>query len=328
MHWSTATVEVKHRLDYWVGAICECFLEMEATSSQAMHFDCELSSTPLHRLRINRVQGSAQEVYRTRGSIARGSENFYYLLCKERTPCTIEQQGLHADRLLPGDLALIDSRTSYALHFPDTVDTWSVQLPIQWLEGWLPAPRRELGRRIDASHGWGAALSAYVRAFAVPNGALPQEVMADHLGAMLASALSAAPAPTPASRDLAARIDDCVASRCTEPALCAQDIAATLQVSVRTLHRALAAAQRSFAVRLMHHRMALARRMLESPAFDKVATGEVGWRVGFSDPSHFVRVCRRWLGCTPLELRARRGIVQASEISADTSSSGADRKGE
>jgi len=32
LRWSTDAVEARNRLDYWVGAICECFLEMEASS--------------------------------------------------------------------------------------------------------------------------------------------------------------------------------------------------------------------------------------------------------------------------------------------------------
>lgn len=301
--WSTDAVEAPQRLDYWVGAICECFLEMQASSPQPTRFQCELLSTPLHALRINRVQGSAQDVFRTRSAIARSRQNYYYLLCKEATPCNVVQHGAHADRLLPGDLALIDSRQGYELHFPQTVDTFSIQLPLEWLEAWLPDARCHLGRRIDGGQGWGLALSAYVRQLAVPVAAVPATLMADHLGSLLALTLDDGSARAPARCDLVAKIEDCLASRCAEPSLCAHDAALAVGCSVRTLHRALASAQRTFADRLMHHRMLRARRMLESPAFDRVTTGEVGRRVGLLDPSHFVRVCRRWFGCTPQQLR-------------------------
>jgi len=306
LRWSTDAVEARNRLDYWVGAICECFLEMEASSPNPGRFGCELLSAPLHRLRVNRVRGSAQDVFRTRAGIARSRENFYYLLCKESTPCNVVQQGAHADRLLPGDLALIDSRRCYELHFPETVDIFSIQLPTEWLETWLPDPRLHLGRRIDGALGWGLALSAYVRQLSTPIGALPPSLVADHLGSLLTLAFEHAGATKPASRDLAARIDEALCSRCTEHDLCANGIATMLGTSVRTVHRALASRQQTFAERLMHHRIQLARRMLESPAFDRVTTAEVGRRVGLLDPSHFVRVCRRVSGCTPQELRARR----------------------
>lgn len=304
--WSTDAVEAPDRLDYWVGAICECFLEMEASSPARGRFGCELLSAPLHSLRVNRVRGSAQDVFRTHAAIARSPQNFYYLLCKESTPCSVAQQGAHADRLLPGDLALIDSRQCYELHFPETVDTFSVQLPTQWLETWLPDPRSHLGRRIDGGLGWGLALGAYVRQLAAPIGALPAGLVADHLGSLLSLALDSDGAAQAVFRDLPTRIDEGLGSRCTEPDLCAGDIAAMLGISVRTLHRALASRQQTFAERLMQHRIQRARRMLESATFDRVTTAEIGRRVGLLDPSHFVRVCRRLLRCTPQELRARR----------------------
>jgi AraC-like DNA-binding protein len=300
-------VEARNRLDYWVGAICECFLEMEASSPTPSRFGCELLSAPLHSLRVNRVRGSAQDVFRTRAGISRSRENFYYLLCKESTPCNVVQQGAHADRLLPGDLALIDSRRCYELHFPETVDIFSIQLPTEWLETWLPDPRVHLGHRIDGGLGWGLALSAYVRQLSTPTGALPTSLVADHLGSLLSLALEREPTERPTCRDLPARIDEALGSRCTEPDLCAHDIVAMLGISVRTLHRALASRQQTFAERLMQHRMQRARRMLESPAFDRVTTAEIGRRVGLVDPSHFVRVCRRLSGFTPQELRLRRG---------------------
>jgi len=305
-HWSTEAVDARERLDYWVGAICECFLEMEASSPEPLRFHSELLSSSLHDLRVNHVLGSAQRVQRTRSAIARSRQNYYYLLCKEKTPCGVAQHDAHADRLLPGDLALIDSRQCYELIFPETVDIFSIQLPIAWLETWLPDPGNHLGRRIDGSGGWGRALAAYARQLMQPAGSLPASMVADHLGSLLTLALDDGRAHVPAPRDLAARIDECLASRCTEPALCAEDIATMLDVSVRTLHRSLAGTQQTFGERLMRQRMLRARRMLMSPAFDRVTTAEIGRRVGLLDPSHFVRVWRRAWGCTPQELRLRR----------------------
>src|SRR6185312_17499617 len=125
--WSTDAVDAQRRFDYWVGAICECFLEMEADTSAPAGFSAALTSTPLSELRVNRVSGSAQRVYRTHRAIAHGRQNFYYLICKETAPCCITQHDAGAARLLPGDLALIDSRRRYELHFPQAVDAVSLQ---------------------------------------------------------------------------------------------------------------------------------------------------------------------------------------------------------
>jgi AraC family transcriptional activator of tynA and feaB len=310
-HWSTATVPAQERLAYWADAVSQCFLGMEARASVREGFEAALSSQPLHTLRINHVVGSAQVAARTRRGIASGRDNYYYLLCKERSACAVQQLG-RTERLLPGDLALLDSREACEMHFPDGVDVWSLQLPIAWLDTWLPDARRQLARRVDGRNGLGLALSSFVRELgARPDwhaGLLPEPVLADQLGGLLALTLGAPQAPAP--RDLAARLDAVLAERCGEPGLNAADVAQALGLSVRTLHRALAGASQTFGTRLLHHRMQAAQRMLSSAAFDRLTLAEVGHRAGVSDASHFSRLCKKALGATPGELRARRAARQ------------------
>jgi transcriptional regulator GlxA family with amidase domain len=64
----------------------------------------------------------------------------------------------------------------------------------------------------------------------------------------------------PAARSLNERIQSCLAQRCTEPHLTAADIAASVQISVRTLHRNYAAANTTFGERLIEARMRTALR--------------------------------------------------------------------
>ena len=73
--WSTDLVEPERRLDYWIGAVCECFLEMDITSPVRSHFDCSVQRGQLDTIGINRVEGSAQHVYRRKASVARSASN-------------------------------------------------------------------------------------------------------------------------------------------------------------------------------------------------------------------------------------------------------------
>jgi AraC-like DNA-binding protein len=52
--------------------------------------------------------------------------------------------------------------------------------------------------------------------------------------------------------------------------------------------------------------MEAARRMLTERRLDHIGIAGIGLRVGFADPSHFIRLCRRYLGATPGVLRRRR----------------------
>ena len=56
--WTTDVVAPPARLDYWVGAICEAFLEMDCSSREAPLFGGELQSLPVETWSINRVRAS------------------------------------------------------------------------------------------------------------------------------------------------------------------------------------------------------------------------------------------------------------------------------
>jgi AraC-like DNA-binding protein len=306
--WSTDSALPAERLDFWIGAVCEGFLEMDITTRQPQAFAAELTSAPLGALQLNRVRGCTQDVYRTRRAVARSRENFFYLLCKTDSPWVAAQHGRQV-RLLPGDLVLVDSRHCYEFHFDMSCNAASLELPTAWVERWLPDPARHVARRIDGSSGFGAALSAFTiglqpeLALAPP---LPARLLEDQLGALMALAIGPEPARTaegPARRE---RIRAAVRERHAEPGLTAAQVAAGLHVGERSLHRALAGSGQTFAALLCECRVDAARRMLCDARFDRLSVGEIGRRVGLLDASHFVRLFRRCTGYTPGALRQRR----------------------
>jgi AraC family transcriptional regulator, positive regulator of tynA and feaB len=305
--WSTDAAAPAARLDYWIGAVCEGFLEMDVTSPQPQAFAAELTSAPLGALQLNRVRGSAQDVYRTRRAVARSRDQFFYLLCKTDSAWVTAQHGRQA-RLLPGDLVLVDSRACYEFHFGESCDTVSIELPTAWVERWLPDPAAQVARRIDGSTGFGAALSAFARtlqpelALAPP---LPAELLTDQLGALLALATGGRAADSAGAPDLRRRIADALRERHAEPGLTAAQVAAHLGIGERSLHRALAGGDQTFATLLAQCRIDSARRLLADPRFDRLTLAEIGRRVGLLDASHFVRVFRRHTGGTPGALRRR-----------------------
>lgn len=310
--WSTGLVPPARRLDYWIGAVCECFLEMDITTPVRSGFDCSIERGQLDTIGINRVQGSAQHVYRRKASVERSQTNYYYLLCKTDNDWTATQNG-HSARLQPFDLMLLDSRRCYEFNFPLTSNTLSLELPISWVESWITDPERRIGRRINGRAGWGAALSAFACQL-TPELAidrpLPARLLIDQLGALLALGYgSEIPASASEQRDAAKLLDQigrAIRLRYAEPGLTAGAVARQLRVSERTLHRSLNNAGLTFSRLLNDCRMAVARRMLSEPRFDRISVGGIGLRVGLTDPSHFIRQCRRYLGMTPAAFRRQR----------------------
>jgi len=181
------------------------------------------------------------------------------------------------------------------------------------------------GGRIGESQ-WGRVLASYVAQMSpefVVQAPLLQGVLIDQLGALLAltaSELSGRRAvSTPVERSVRDHVYDQIRQRCADTALQAADVASSLHMSKRSLHRALAACGETFGAMLIQARVDLAVRMLQSPLFDRVTTAEIGRRAGFSDASHFVKVLRSRTGQTPLQMRrASHGTPFAhSSTSAD-----------
>lgn len=309
--WSTDAVPAPQRLDYWIGAVCEGFLEMDVTSSVAGGFNATLESAPLGCIGVNRVRGTAQDVYRTRRAIAHSRSNYYYLLCKTDSPWVAVQEDRSA-RMLPGDVVLVDSRLCYEFHFLRCADTVSLELPTAWVEAWLPDAGDQVARRIDGQSGWGGVLSGFVQQLS-PQIALqppmPTALLTDHLGGLLSLAAGTHGTASPGEggrAELRRRVLDATRERHAEPGLTAASVARGLGISERSLHRSLSEGATTFAAALTGFRMQVARRMLGDARFDRLDIAEIGFRIGFTDASHFARQCRRHFGATPGTLRRQR----------------------
>jgi AraC-like DNA-binding protein len=130
---------------------------------------------------------------------------------------------------------------------------------------------------------------------------LPQAVLVDQVGSVLA--LIAGDAGARPNADLLKKIHDCIRQRCSEPQLTAADVAASLQLPPKIVHRTLAASHQTFASQLLNARVEIALRLLGTPSSGKLTTVEIARRSGFVDEAHFARVMRRRTGHRPAELR-------------------------
>jgi AraC family transcriptional regulator, positive regulator of tynA and feaB len=100
---------------------------------------------------------------------------------------------------------------------------------------------------------------------------------------------------------LVGKIRDCIRQRCSEPQLTAADIAASLNVPPRVLHRV--PSNTTFASELLDARISVAQQMLTSPSLKELSIIEIAHQAGFLSGSHFSRSIRKRTGRTPQELR-------------------------
>jgi AraC family transcriptional regulator, positive regulator of tynA and feaB len=310
--WTTAQARPVERLDYWVGAICEAFLEMDCSSQAADCFDGELTHLPLAQLAVNRVRASTQDVYRTPSGIARSRSQPFYLITQTEQPWHVKQGGQRL-QLRPGDAVLVDAAQPYELHFPHSVTCLSVQMPRTWVGGWLRTVDTSTARVAHREQGWGPMLSALcLQLGRQPELALQMAPgwLEDQFGALLGAALepSASEAPVKAGHALHRRAVACMRERLDQPGWRAADLAVELRVSLRTLHRAFTDCGETVAGRWRVLRMDHAGSLLVQPRLSGLTMSEIGRRCGYTDPSHFARDFQRCMGQTPLRwARERRG---------------------
>jgi AraC-like DNA-binding protein len=310
---STSDVGPTDRLSYASSILSSALAPSALSTSTPSEYELEVAALELPSISIVAQRGSPQRAIRARSEIRRTPQRYFFLVLALSGSWQVTH--VTRTRFGPGDLIFYDSR--YPLD-ADLLSAWSafnLQLSEQFVRKWVPHPAVLAGRRISRDSHWGRVLASYVAQLSpdfVVQAPLPQALLIDQLGSLLA--LTAAElsegrvASTFAERSVRDQVYDHVTQRCPETSLQAADVAGSLNISKRTLHRALAACGDTFGAMLIHARVDLAARMLRSPLFDRVTTAEIGRRAGFSDASHFVKAVRRHTGQTPLNMRrARRG---------------------
>lgn len=305
--WSTESVEPRHRLGYWLDAICDYFLEMNASPHPGDGFFGRIEVCPLRHLTPTAATGSAQTVRRDRVAIARSQWDSYYLISQPRRAWRIAHAG-HDGVVQPGESVLVDSRLPYQFDFANGLENLSVALPIDWVERWLPRPSKVLGVPLQGQTGWGLALRGMCEALspaAVPSLPALPEAIEEQLGLLLGLASHQLEAEPGRAHSIVSRCEMRMRERLADPALVAADVAKAAGTSLRNLHRAFAGQNRSFAGSLLAMRIAEADRMLSDVRFERVTIGEISRRCGFLDPSHFTRQFRRLRGVYPKQLRPK-----------------------
>ena len=304
---STRDIAPADRLNYanWILSVADEAATTEVSACDPSAFELEATALELPAVTIVAMNGSPQHSVRRFGTLRTVERTFGLNLIYGGS-----RQAAHGTRYLlgAGDLAFTDSRHPFDYKFLANWKDCFVRLSEEFVRRWVRNPI-VLEGRIGDSH-WGRVLASYFAQLSPEffvNAPLPQAVLLDQLGALLALTANersgSRAASTPAERSVRDHVYDHIRQRCADTSLQAADIASSLNISRRTLHRALSAGGDTFGAMLIQARVDLAVRMLQSPLFDRVTTAEIGRRAGFADASHFVKALRRRTGQTPMQMR-------------------------
>lgn len=241
------------RFDYWMNVLKDSLWQVTDWRNVPADFNVELRGARFGGLSTMVEDMTAHHSLRTKADVARSAERSYHLFVSLRQAWAFTHMGRH-EGLGPGDVVMMGEGT-HETHVPTGFHGVIVKCPESWVHTWLPDPRVIAGRTIRRDSRWGRVLSPMLSQFTpefVTGSPLPQGVLVDQLGAMLA--LIAGDADARAMPELHAKAVDCIRQRCPEAALTADDVAATLDVPARLLHKALAASKTTFAAALRQAR--------------------------------------------------------------------------
>lgn len=306
--WSTADVESRHALAYWVDTICKSFLEIDIDSPQRHQFHARLEQAGLGPAMLNIVEAAPQSIRRTPARIAHSRYAGYFLLQLRAGQLRFQQYGRDAC-IETGDCVLVDCNAPYRLECLQTTRTVAVRFPRDWLRNWIPSPESLAGRPLRAMNGWSATLSSALANFDTDRQeelALPEGVVAEQIAALLALAAGPEAHVTRGSEKLLNRIRRTIRDRCHEAGLTPAAIADEHGISKRYLHYLFAHTDSTFGDELMRMRLECAHRLLSDQRFAGLTVSEVAARCGFLEPSHFARRFRKAYGAGPTEFRALR----------------------
>jgi AraC-like DNA-binding protein len=300
LDWSTRSIPPTMRGDYFAETLSSSLCPMRVALPKTEVFSADMVAAELGPILATTWSGKPHHSIRGKRELAQSFECKFHLLVALLSNASLTHRG---DVLLhPGDIVLTDSRIGHDLGFRDSWAMLNLQLPEPWVKQWLPDPGVLVGHKISANSPWGHSLASFAIALSssdATHAPLPESVIADHLGALLAFIANDLTRNGPeAKRDVRMlnRIRDCIEQQCHISNLNAGDVSAAIGIQPDVLHTALRHGGQTFGSLLLEARSDLARRMLESPFHRHLPIEDVAHRAGFLDISHFTRTMKRRFG--------------------------------
>lgn len=209
------------------------------------------------------------------------------------------------EHTLPGARSLPRAATDFVLSCAHLIIQDAVAEPVALAEVWLdyaePTDTAALQERFRAPLKFRSGKRALV--FSVEDLEMPLRDSEPGLCGVLDAHAQQLLASLPPVGTFSDRVRELLASQLAGGDATAQDVARTLKMSVRTLHRRLVEEGTTHKKLLEDLRRELAGTYLSEQA---IGISEVAYLLGFSEPSAFHRAFRRWTGKTPAEFRSAR----------------------
>ncbi|HEX6358630.1 helix-turn-helix domain-containing protein [Actinophytocola sp.] len=326
MYWDTQELPRDEQFSYWADVVCEAFTPLAPVRTRAHLQRSEhasgmpgwVRSARLATTNCAEIASCTQRLVHGRSEVRRAPEEVVFVNLQLAGTCHGEQDGRRCV-VEPGTFAVFDTTRPYTLEFTESpgAGDWQVlsfRVPREQLFASLPVDAPVTGVTVDARSGPGLVAASMMTSLwsvqdQLDTGARAAmdraygDVLATALGAFDIPADGLAPGRRQALRVAASRF---VADRLTCGRITAQEVAAHLGISVRSLHQLYTSTGTTFAAGVRDQRLRECAREL---ALSGRSIAEIAYRWGFCDGAHLSRLFRRHFGCTPIEYREQHAVT-------------------
>lgn len=306
---STDEVPEKHRQDYWQHVVGELVGGIEVRDCATDNFYGGFALAAVGDLKIGHFIGVSQTLHRKPDLIKPSDSDDYIVLLESNNTFQLEQGGRqHSGR---GGMVLIDITQPYLSSHPEDLDVIDVFIPRAIMERALGPARHAAGLSIDASQPSFPVVAAFLRSLSEHGATLDaaaasrmSAIAVDLIASCFAEKIGHRPTRQTSGPAILCRAQAYIAENLGVPGLGMQEVAATLNMSIRKLHQIAADEGVSLVDWMWERRLLRARALLSDRANHAQSVGAIAFDCGFVDQAHFSRRFKLRFGQAPSEFKA------------------------
>lgn len=323
MIFSTQDVHPRERLSYWREVATRGYVEHDFEPGQGQAFNGSVKIATLPGLALTRFDADTARVSRSERSAARADANDMLLCMHVQGELGISQDGRDTV-LTERALFLLDPLRPFDIQLKSHASNVVVKVPRAVLEARVGNTGNLTARAIAPSNAVAALTMGFLDM--LPDlaeslddiaGLKVAEQLLDLSALALTSEHGKITALSSSRATALLRLKATIERLLIEPGLKPERIAAETGISIRYANDLLAEDNSSIERYVNERRLERCRAALEDAAQSHRSIGEIAFKWGFSDLSHFGRRFKGRFGLTPTEYR-RRAEIAASERQPET----------
>jgi AraC-like DNA-binding protein len=228
------------------------------------------------------------------------------------------QQNAQDVLLKPGDSTLIDTARPWSSSCGTDCVRLYLRVPRWMMEKRLQMRKIPIARRIWGGSGMGCSLFRLSQCLYDEAKRMQDDQVAIALDAyfeILAACIRGDESRVQPGSRLSGRILQFIDTHASEPTLGPVEIASTMGISVRHLHRLFAVTGKTLGEHIRSRRLEQCRKDLADPRFREKTITEIAFCCGFSDAAHFSHSFRRHFGVSPRAFRSQSKTKEGSAFS-------------